>query len=62
MFYAGWREGSDPAFSIVPGLVRNGIYTVRLLLGLLLFAASLDWFVDSFTLHKELRQPKAVTV
>ena len=62
MFYAGWREGSDPAFSIIPGLVRNGIYTVRLLLGLLLFAASMDWFVDSFTLHKELRQPKAVTV
>lgn len=62
MFYAGWREGSDPAFSIVPGLLRNGIYTTRLLLGVLLFAASLDWFVDAFTLHKELRQPKAVTV
>ena len=61
MFYAGWREGSDPAFSIVPGLVRNGIYIVRLLLGVLLFAASLDWFVDAFTLHKELGQPKAVT-
>ena len=62
MFYAGWREGSDPAFSIVPGLLRNGIYTVRLLLGVLLFAASLDWFVDALTLHKELRQHKAVTV
>ena len=62
MFYAGWREGSDPSFSIVPGLLRNAIYTARLLLGVLLFAASLDWFVDAFTLHKELRQPKAVTV
>ena len=62
MFYAGWREGSDPAFAIVPGLMRNVIYTIRLLLGILLFAASLDWFVDAFTLQKEIREPKAVIV
>ena len=61
MFFSGWREGFDPAFSIVPGILRNGIYTVRLLLGILLLAASLDWFVDAFTLQHELRQPEAVT-
>ncbi len=60
MFYAGWREGNDPAFSIVPGLLRNAIYTLRLLLGILIFAASLDWFVDAIALNKELRQPQAV--
>ena len=46
MFYAGWLEGSDPAFSIVPGMVRNSIYAVRLLLGVLMLAASVDWLVD----------------
>lgn len=61
MFYAGWREGFDPAFSMVPGLLRNSIYTLRLLLGIFLLAASLDWFVDACTLQKELRQPEAVT-
>ena len=62
MFYAGWREGNDPAFSMVPGLLRNAIYTLRLLLGVLLFAASLDWLVDAMTLHKELLKPLAVAV
>ncbi len=61
MFYAGWREGLDPAFSIAPGLLRNAIYTVRLVLGILLSAAALDWFVDAMTLNRELRQPSAVT-
>ena len=54
MFLAGWREGFDPAFSMVPGLLRNGIYTVRLLLGILILAASLDWFKDAFTLFREI--------
>ena len=54
MFYAGWREGSDPAFSIVPGVLRNTIYALRLLLGTLILLASLDWFVDAFRLLKEI--------
>lgn len=53
MFFAGWREGSDPAFAIVPGLVRNSIYTLRLVLGILILAASLDWLRDAFTLFGE---------
>ncbi len=54
MFFAGWREGFDPAFSMVPGVLRNSIYTLRLLLGIFLLAASLDWFVDALALNKEL--------
>ncbi|HEY6763695.1 MAG TPA: hypothetical protein VI386_02910 [Candidatus Sulfotelmatobacter sp.] len=54
MFFAGWREGSDPAFSIVPGVLRNTIYALRLLLGTLILLASLDWFVDVFRLLKEI--------
>ena len=54
MFFAGWREGSDPAFSIVPGVLRNTIYALRLLLGTLILLASLDWFVDVSRLLKEI--------
>jgi cytochrome c oxidase cbb3-type subunit I len=54
MFFAGWREGSDPVFSFVPGVLRNAIYTLRLFLGILILLASLDWFVDSFRLLKEI--------
>jgi len=57
MFYAGWREGSDPAFSIVPGVPRNTIYVLRLLLGMLILLASLDWFIDAFSLLKEIASP-----
>jgi cytochrome c oxidase cbb3-type subunit 1 len=54
MFFAGWREGFAPSFTIVPGVLRNGIYTLRLLLGILILAASLDWFRDAFTLFAEI--------
>ncbi len=47
MFFAGWREGAEPAFSLVPGALRNGIYGLRLLLGILLFAASFEWLVNA---------------
>jgi cytochrome c oxidase cbb3-type subunit I len=53
MFFAGWREGLDPAFSIVPGTLRNSIYAARLLLGALIFLASLDWFIGSSKLLRE---------
>lgn len=45
MFGAGWIEGSEPAFTIVPSLARNVIYVLRLLTGLLMLAASLEWLV-----------------
>lgn len=54
IFFAGWREGFDPAFTIVPALLRNSIYTARLCLGLGILAASLDWFIDAFVLVREI--------
>ncbi len=47
MFYAGWIEGIDPAFTIVPGPLRNAIYWLRLLLGVAMTAASLNWLWQS---------------
>jgi cytochrome c oxidase cbb3-type subunit 1 len=55
MFFAGWREGSNPAFSMIPGILRNAIYALRLFVGILMLVASLDWFIDAFTLLRELR-------
>jgi cytochrome c oxidase cbb3-type subunit 1 len=54
MFFAGWREGSDPSFSVVPGALRNSIYALRLLLGVLILIASLDWFRAAFGLFGEI--------
>ena len=63
MFFAGWREGSDPAFSFMPGVLRNGIYGTRLLLGLLILIASADWFFWSFDiLQKPARQLSGDTI
>ena len=53
MFSAGWREGADPAFSMVPGTLRDAIYTLRLVLGIFILLASLDWFIDAFSLANE---------
>jgi cytochrome c oxidase cbb3-type subunit 1 len=49
MILAGWIEGADPAFTIVPGPARNLIYALRLLTGVLMLAASLDWLRDSLS-------------
>ena len=40
---AGWREGADPAFTIVPGPARNILYVVRLILGTGMTLASAQW-------------------
>lgn len=53
MFYTGWLEGSTPAFSFVPGVVRNSLYAVRLLLGVFLLAASADWLIDGTQVLRE---------
>lgn len=54
MTVAGWYEGFDPAFTIVPGTLRNVLYALRLLTGVTMLAASLDWLADGSAL---LRQP-----
>ena len=48
MIVTGWREGSDPAFTIVPGWEANVLYSLRLLTGILMLLASLDWLVGRF--------------
>ena len=53
MTIAGWREGFDPTFTIVPGVARNLLYSLRLLTGICMFLASLDWLVDASTLLRE---------
>ncbi|UWZ85673.1 heme-copper oxidase family protein [Occallatibacter riparius] len=43
MGVAGWMEARDPAFTIVPGPYRNTLYIVRLITGLMMLAASIEW-------------------
>ncbi len=53
MTIAGWREGLDPTFTIVPGTARNVLYALRLITGILMLLASLDWFFDASRLLRE---------
>ncbi len=66
MTIAGWFEGSDPAFTIVPGAARDVLYTLRLLTGILMLLASLDWLNDATRLlrnsaPKQTEVPAEVT-
>lgn len=45
MFFAGWIEGANPTFTMVPSTTRNLIYVLRLLLGLAMTAASFNWLL-----------------
>ena len=53
LFFAGWREGIQPAFVMTPGVARNTIYVVRLLLGSLMLIASADWLIRARRLLRE---------
>jgi cytochrome c oxidase cbb3-type subunit I len=53
MTVAGWREGFDPSFTIVPGVARNTLYALRLLTGVVMLAASLDWLVYATKLLRQ---------
>ena len=53
MFFAGWREGVDPAFVMTPGTTRNGIYFLRLFLGVMMLIASSEWLVSARRLLRE---------
>jgi cytochrome c oxidase cbb3-type subunit 1 len=48
---AGWIEGADPAFTIVPGPARNTLYVIRLVTGLMMLAASVEWLVAALSLR-----------
>jgi cytochrome c oxidase cbb3-type subunit 1 len=47
---AGWIEGGNPAFTIVPGPARNILYFVRLLTGIAMLLASWEWLVAANSL------------
>ena len=49
MSISGWMEFGNPEFTIIPGTARAVLYTLRLLTGLAMLAASLDWWVSSFS-------------
>ncbi len=52
MLIAGWIEGADPAFTMVPNTTRNVIYGIRLCCGMAMAAASAEWL---WRLHLRLR-------
>jgi cytochrome c oxidase cbb3-type subunit 1 len=54
MSVAGWLEGSNPEFTIVPGAARNTLYVLRLATGVLMLVASLEWFRGASLLLGEL--------
>jgi cytochrome c oxidase cbb3-type subunit 1 len=47
---AGWIEGADPAFTIIPGPARDVLYFVRLLTGIAMLAGSLEWLIAASSL------------
>jgi len=54
MTAAGWREGFDSTFTIIPGIARDTLYFLRLLAGTVMLASSVDWLIDA---SKLLRVP-----
>jgi cytochrome c oxidase cbb3-type subunit 1 len=59
MLVAGWTEGADPKFTMVPGTARSVIYGLRLVLGIAMTAASADWLVR---LALRMRQSTTATM
>ena len=53
MTIAGYFEGSDPAFTIVPGFARNFLYVLRLITGIAMLIASVEWLRDATKLLNE---------
>ena len=58
MTVAGWIEGADPSFTIVPGFERNLLYTLRLFTGLAMLAGSVEWLVAASTKSATARKPE----
>lgn len=53
MFVAGWFEGADPAFNMVPGVARMTIYVGRFVVGAFMFVASVEWLVAASAMQHE---------
>jgi cytochrome c oxidase cbb3-type subunit I len=50
MLIAGWIEGDNPAFTIVPGITRNLLYSLRLITGVLMLVSSAEWLIAASVL------------
>ena len=50
MLIAGSIESSDPVFTIVPGITRNVIYTLRLITGIFMLVSSAEWLIAASAL------------
>jgi cytochrome c oxidase cbb3-type subunit 1 len=59
MSAAGWHEGFDPSFTVVPGAARNTINILRLVVGVVMLAASMDWLIAASRLLREPALPFA---
>lgn len=59
MFLAGWHEGSDPSFTMVPGILRTTVYSARLLLGVGMFIASVEWLMAGSALLRQQQPAEA---
>lgn len=44
LFIAGWLEGSNPSFTMDPGIPRHLLYGMRWVCGALMLASSLHWW------------------
>jgi cytochrome c oxidase cbb3-type subunit 1 len=62
MSVAGWREGFDPTFTIVPGSARDILYILRFVAGAAMLASSLDWLIDATRLFRKPAQVPTDTV
>ena len=52
MFVAGWIEGDEPGFTMAAGPLRNVLYTLRLISGVLMLISSAEWLIaGSALLH-----------
>ena len=59
---AGWIEGADPAFTIVPGTARNIIYIIRLVTGISMLAGSVEWLLASLALKTNTATAKGIEI
>lgn len=66
MLIAGWIEGNDPAFTVVLGVTRNSLYSLRLVSGILMLISSAEWLIATSALLRtsgliSSKRPREVT-
>jgi cytochrome c oxidase cbb3-type subunit I len=66
MMIAGWMEASSPGFTIIAGPVRDVLYTLRVISGVLMLISSAEWLIAASALLRasgiiQLRRSSEVT-